>query len=179
MSLLPRREFLRSLGVLVAGTSLLAACGPSSTSPAAQPTAAPAAKPTTPPAAQPTSAPTAAAAAGKPTTAPAAAPAQATPGGLSNKPISIEWWRRNYTAGTQNAETITSDAAVKGFRDRYPNVSISIQGGPFGPETDQKFDIAILQQHAGPDVFHTTGGDVLKYAAAGQLSKPPFTDDDR
>src|SRR2546422_9711898 len=35
----------------------------------------------------------------------------------------------------------------------------------------QKFDIAILQQHAGPDVFHTTGGDVLKYAAAGQRSE--------
>ena len=174
MSLVPRRQFLRSLGVAIAGTSVLAACGPSSTPPAAQPTAAPAAKPTSPPAAQPTSAPPASAA------QPTSAPAQATPGGgLGNKQVSIEWWRRNYTAGTQNAETITSDAAVKGFRDRYPNVSISIQGGPFGPETDQKFDIAILQQHAGPDVFHTTGGDVLKYAAAGQLSKPPFTDDDR
>jgi multiple sugar transport system substrate-binding protein len=150
---LSRRRFLHSVGLLVAGTSLIAACGPTTTAPAAQPT-------TAPPAA-------------------AAAPAQATPGGLGNKPISIEWWRRNYTPGSQNAETVTSDAAVKGFRDRYPNVSITIQGGPFGPETDQKFDIAILQQHAGPDVFHTTGGDVLKYAAAGQLSQPPFTDDDR
>src|SRR5205823_9375722 len=100
-------------------------------------------------------------------------------GNPAPKAVSIEWWRRNYATGTQSAETITSDAAVKAFRDRYPNVSISIQGGPFGPETDQKFDIAILQQHAGPDVFHTTGGDVLKYAAAGQLSKPPFTDNDR
>ena len=91
------------------------------------------------------------------------------------KPVSIEWWRRNYTAGTQNAETVTSDGAVKAFRERNPNFTISIQGGPFGPETDQKFDIAILQQKAGPDVFHTTGGDVLKYAAAGQLSEPPLT----
>ncbi len=152
-----RRRLLRTLGLLVAGVSVSAACGPSS-SPAAQPTSAA-------PAAQPT------AAAAKPTTAPVSAQA--------NKQVSIEWWRRNYTAGSQNAETITSEAAVKAFRDRYPNVNISIQGGPFGPETDQKFDIAILQQHAGPDVFHTTGGDVLKYAAAGQLSKPPFTDDDR
>jgi multiple sugar transport system substrate-binding protein len=91
------------------------------------------------------------------------------------KPVSIEWWRRNYTAGTQNAETLTSDGAVKAFREKNPNFTISIQGGPFGPETDQKFDIAILQQKAGPDVFHTTGGDVLKYAAAGQLSEPPLT----
>src|SRR5205807_1599665 len=128
------------------------ACGPS---------------PTTSPAPQPTSG------------APAAAPGQATPGGVGNKQISIEWWRRNYTPGSQNAETITSDAAVAAFRARYPNVSITIQGGPFGPETDQKFDIAILQQKAGPDVFHTTGGDVLKYAAAGQLSEPPLTDAER
>src|SRR5437870_8475366 len=95
------------------------------------------------------------------------------------KPVSIEWWRRNYTPGSQSAETITSDAAVKAWKERYPNVTITIQGGPFGPETDQKFDIAILQQKAGPDVFHTTGGDVLKYAAAGQLSEPPLTDAER
>ncbi|HEV7663430.1 MAG TPA: hypothetical protein VGQ62_07835 [Chloroflexota bacterium] len=151
MTVLSRRRFVRSLGLLVAGTSLVAACGPatSSTAPAAQPTSPPGAKPTA---------------------APAAASANA---------VSIEWWRRNYTPGSQNAETVTSDAAVKAFRERNPNVTITIQGGPFGPETDQKFDIAILQQHAGPDVFHTTGGDVLKYAAAGQLSQPPFDDNDR
>jgi multiple sugar transport system substrate-binding protein len=172
-----RRQLLRGLGLAVAGMSLAAACGPTSSSSSS----APAAQPTTPPAApasKPTSAP--AAPAGQPTSAPAAqAPAQATPGGISNKPVSIEWWRRNYTPGSQNAETVTSDAAVKAFTQRYPNITITIQGGPFGPETDQKFDIAILQQHAGPDVFHTTGGDVLKYAAAGQLSPPPFTDADR
>src|SRR5437867_4100932 len=96
-------------------------------------------------------------------------------GSPAPKAVSIEWWRRNYAAGTQSAETITSDAAVKAYKDRASNVSIAIQGGPFGAETDQKFDIAILQQHAGPDVFHTTGGDVLKYAAAGQLSQPTLT----
>src|SRR5688572_21582641 len=81
---------------------------------------------------------------------PTAAPG-ASPTGTGAKAISIEWWRRNYTPGSQNAETVTSDAAVKAFRERNPNVSIAIQGGPFGPETDQKFDIAILQQKAGPD----------------------------
>ena len=99
--------------------------------------------------------------------------------GAPAKPVSLEWWRRNYTPGSQNAETVTSDAATKAFAKREPNVSFTIQGGPFGPETDQKFDIAILQQKAGPDVFHTTGGDVLKYAAAGQLSVPPLTDAER
>lgn len=113
-----------------------------------------------------------------PATGPASAPGGGSPAagtGGAARPVSIEWWRRNYTPGSQNAETLTSDGAVKAFRQRNPNVTISIQGGPFGPETDQKFDIAILQQKAGPDVFHTTGGDVLKYAAAGQLSEPPFT----
>jgi len=100
-------------------------------------------------------------------------------GSPAPKAVSIEWWRRNYATGTQSAETITSDAAVKAYKDRAPNVTIAIQGGPFGAETDQKFDIAILQQHAGPDVFHTTGGDVLKYAAAGQLSQPTLTDAER
>src|SRR5213593_4286102 len=118
--------------------------------------------------------------AGTPGPSPAgASPAGASPTSAAAKPVSIEWWRRNYTPGSQNAETVTSDAAVKGFRERNPNITISIQGGPFGPETDQKFDIAILQQKAGPDVFHTTGGDVLKYAAASQLSEPPLTDAER
>jgi len=115
--------------------------------------------------------------------APAGGPSGASPAGSATgataKPVNLEWWRRNYTPGSQNAETATSDAAVKAFRERQSNVTISIQGGPFGPETDQKFDIAILQQKAGPDVFHTTGGDVLKYAAAGQLSEAPLTDAER
>jgi len=109
-----------------------------------------------------------------PTAAPSTSPSGSAAAATA-KPVSIEWWRRNYTPGSQTAETITSDGAVKGWKERTPNVSITIQGGPFGPETDQKFDIAILQQKAGPDVFHTTGGDVLKYAAAGQLSEPPLT----
>src|SRR5437667_360204 len=112
-----------------------------------------------------------------PTAAPSATPSAGA--SAAAKPITIEWWRRNYTPGSQTAETVTSDGAVAGYRQRYPNVTINIQGGPFGPETDQKFDIAILQQKAGPDVFHTTGGDVLKYAAAGQLSEPLLTDAER
>src|SRR5207245_11009043 len=100
---------------------------------------------------------------------PAAAPGATPSAGTSAaaKPITIEWWRRNYTPGSQTAETVTSDAAVAGYRQRYPNVTINIQGGPFGPETDQKFDIAILQRQAGPDVFPTPGRHVLKYATAG------------
>lgn len=153
-SLVPRRRFLRTLGALAAGSTLLGACSPPPGTPAP-------------------------AATGAVPGQPAAAPGQTTPGNVGTKQISIEWWRRNYTPGSRNAETVTSDAAASGFRARYPNVNITIQGGPFGPETDQKFDIAILQQHAGPDVFHTTGGDVLKYAAAGQLSPPSFDDNDR
>src|SRR2546430_17535588 len=88
------------------------------------------------------------------------------------KPVSIEWWRRNYTPGSQSAETITSDAEVKPWKERYPNVTITIQGAPFGPETDQKFDISILQQKARPDVFHTPRGTVLKHARACRHSSP-------
>src|SRR5919201_6956565 len=97
-----------------------------------------------------------------PAAAPSAVPNASGTASAAAKPITIEWWRRNYTPGSQTAETITSDAAVAGYRQRNPNVTINIQGGPFGPETDQKFDIAILQQKAGPDVFHTTGGGDLK-----------------
>src|SRR5881296_2852396 len=110
-----------------------------------------------------------------PTATASPSPSTTASGSPAPKAVSIEWWRRNYAAGTQSAETITSDAAVKAYKDRASNVTIAIQGGPFGAETDQKFDIAILQAHNGPDVFHTTGGDVLKYAAAGQLSEPPLT----
>src|SRR5207245_2863570 len=100
-----RRRFVLSLGIFVGGASLIVACGPSS------------APSTAPPATQPPLS-TAAAAPPKPTSAPpapaTAAPAQATPAGIGNKQIRIEWWRRNYTPGSQSAETITSDAAVKG-----------------------------------------------------------------
>src|SRR2546426_436495 len=89
-----------------------------------------------------------------PTAAPTpSASSSASAAAATAKPVSIEWWRRNYTPGSQTAETITSDAAVKGWRERNPNFTITIQGGPFGPETDQKFDIAILQAKAGPDEF--------------------------
>src|SRR5213594_2920029 len=97
-----------------------------------------------------------------PTATASPSPSATASGSPAPKAVSIEWWRRNYAAGTQSAETITSDAAVKAYKDRASNVTIAIQGGPFGAETDQKFDIAILQAHNGPDVFHTTGGDVLK-----------------
>src|SRR5437867_3440245 len=114
-----------------------------------------------------------------PTATASPSPSATASGSPAPKAVSIEWWRRNYAAGTQSAETITSDAAVKAYKDRAPTVTIAIQGGPFGAETDQKFDIAILQQHAGPDVFPTTGSYVLKYAAAGQLSQPTLTDTER
>src|SRR5438552_16752730 len=81
-------------------------------------------------------------------------------GSPAPKAVSIEWWRRNYATGTQSAETITSDAAVKDYKDRSSNVSIVIQGGPFGAETDLKFNIAILHHHSGPDVIHNTASDV-------------------
>ena len=69
---------------------------------------------------------------------PSAPPTAASPAPSATsvvaKPVSIEWWRRNYTPGTANAETVTSDGAVKGFRVRNPNFTISIQGGPFGAD---------------------------------------------
>ncbi|TME33570.1 MAG: hypothetical protein E6I66_03090, partial [Chloroflexi bacterium] len=90
-----------------------------------------------------------------PTATASPSPSATASGSPAPKAVSIEWWRRNYATGTQSAETITSDAAVKAYKDRAANVTIAIQGGPFGAETDQKFDIAILQAHNGPDVFHT------------------------
>src|SRR5207245_11588635 len=109
-----------------------------------------------------------------PTATPSPSPSSAG-GSPAPKAVSSEWWRRNYAQGTQSAETITSDAAVKAYKDRASNVTIAIQGGPFGAETDQKFDIAILQAHNGPDVLHTTGGNGLHDTACGQVPKPTLT----
>ena len=68
--------------------------------------------------------------------APSGAPAGASPAATAAepaKPVSIEWWRRNYTPGSQNAETLTSDGAVKAFRERLPNVSIAKTCSSFTP----------------------------------------------
>src|SRR2546430_15622011 len=75
-------------------------------------------------------------------------PTPGASGSPAAKPVGIEWWRRNYAQGTQSAETITSDAAVKADKEGAPNVTIAIQGGPVGARADQKFDLAIPQPHA-------------------------------
>src|SRR5438445_13037587 len=82
-----------------------------------------------------------------PTAAPSATPSAGA--SAAAKPITIEWWRRNYTPGSQTAETVTSDAAVAGYPRRYPNVTINIQRGPVGPDADQKVEHPIPQQKAG------------------------------
>src|SRR3989442_13116623 len=78
------------------------------------------------------------------------AAASASGAAAAAKPVSIEWWRRNYTPGSQSAETITSDAAEKGWKEGYPNVTITTQGGPFGPDGAQKLHSGTLQRKAGP-----------------------------
>src|SRR5437773_1231882 len=69
-----------------------------------------------------------------PTATASPSPSATASGSPAPKAVSIEWWRRNYATGTQSAETITSDAAVKAYKDRAANVTIAIQGGPFGGE---------------------------------------------
>src|SRR2546427_12194442 len=90
------------------------------------------------------------------TASPSPSASASASGSPAPKAVSIEWWRRNYAQGTQSAETITSDAAGKAYKDRASNVTIAIQGGPFGAGTDQKVDIAILQAHNRPGVLPTT-----------------------
>src|SRR3989442_15187496 len=114
-----------------------------------------------------------------PTATASPSPSASASGSPAPKAVSIEWWRRNYAQGTQSAETITSDAAVKAYKDRASNVTIAIQGGPFGAETDQKFDNPVLPDHNRPHGFPPTGGGGLKYAAAGRHSQPPATDRER
>src|SRR2546428_9903448 len=74
-------------------------------------------------------------------------------GSPAPKAVSIEWWRRNYAQGTQSAETITSDAAVKAYKNRASEETNAVPGGPVGAETDQKFDNPILQAPHGPHRF--------------------------
>ncbi|MCR1782365.1 extracellular solute-binding protein [Nocardioides carbamazepini] len=97
------------------------------------------------------------------TKVPARAPKQAT---------TIEFWRRNYSPGGANSDSVTTDAAIKAFQKRYPTITVKPIGDPAGDATNQKYDIAILQQGAGPDVFSSTGPELLKYAAAGALAIP-------
>ena len=92
------------------------------------------------------------------------------------QPITIEFWRRNYAKGGVNADSITTDAAIAAFQRRYPNITVVPVGDPVGPATNQKYDIAILQQGAGPDVFSSTGPELTKYAKAGKLAVPDVTD---
>src|SRR5438093_13009955 len=65
------------------------------------------------------------------------AAASASDTAAAAKPVNLEWWRRNYTPGSQSAETITSDAAVTAWKERYPNPTITTQDGTFAPQTDE------------------------------------------
>src|SRR5207245_9479556 len=100
-----------------------------------------------------------------PTATASPSPSATASGSPAPKAVSIEWWRRNYATGTQSAETITSDAAVKAYKDRASNVTIAIQGAPFGAETDQELDLASPPASNGPDRCHTTGVNAPRFAA--------------
>lgn len=95
------------------------------------------------------------------------------------KPVTIEFWRRNYAKGGVNADSVTTDAAIQAFHKRYPTITVVPKGDPSTPATNQKYDIAILQQKAGPDVFSTTGPELTKYARAGALALPDIPDSER
>lgn len=157
MSRSDRRRFLRlSLGLAV-GTTLLTACGPSSS---AAPTSAPAPapKPTTPPAAAPTSA------AAKPT-APAAtqqAPAQAGanlsgsitvsyPDELGKKPPYVQAAADQVTRANPNAK-ISIDLQKISSGDYYTKLLLALQGG------------------SGPDVTHLGGDSIGEMVDAGYLA---------
>jgi multiple sugar transport system substrate-binding protein len=166
MSRATRRRFLRQAVVLGVGATLLAACGPSSST--AQPTAAPAAKPTTPPAAaaQPTSAPAAAA---KPTAAPAAAapagqaaPAQSGanltgtitvsyPDELGKKPVYVQAAVDQVTRANAQAK-INVDLQKISSGDYYTKLLLAMQGG------------------SGPDVTHIGGDTIGEMVDAGYLA---------
>ena len=155
-----RRGLLRRGLTLAIGTTLLAACGPSST---AQPTSPPAAapKPTTAPApttaAAPTSAPPAAAA--KPT---AQAPAQAGanlsgtitvsyPDELGKKPPYVQAAADQITKANPNAK-ITIDLQKVADEDYYTKLLLALQGG------------------SGPDVIHVGGDRMGEMVDAGYLA---------
>ena len=166
-----RRRFLRqSLGLAI-GTTLLAACGPSTPAP---PTAAPAAapKPTTPPAA-PTSAATTAPTSAAPTAPPSAAtaapgrptaqaPAQAGanlsgtitvsyPDELGKKPPYVQAAADQVTKANPNAR-IDVDLQKISSGDYYTKLLLALQGG------------------SGPDVTHVGGDAIGEMVDAGYLA---------
>src|SRR5919202_3743354 len=149
-----RRLFLRHSLSLAIGTTLLAACGPSST-----------AQPTSPPAAQPTpAAPAAATSAPAATTArPAAqAPAQAGanlsgsvtvsyPDELGKKPPYVQAAADQVMQANPNAR-ITVDLQKISSGDYYTKLLLALQGG------------------SGPDVTHVGGDTIGEMVDAGYLA---------
>src|SRR2546430_15011397 len=65
-------------------------------------------------------------------------PTPAASGSQAAKAVSIEWWRRNYAAGTQSAETITSDAAGKGHKKPPSSPGNGTQSRPIRDRTGPK-----------------------------------------
>jgi multiple sugar transport system substrate-binding protein len=159
-----RRGLLRRGLTLAIGTTLLAACGPSST---AQPTTAPAAapKPTTAPAptsaaapAGATSAPTGAAAAKPAAQAPAQAGANLSgnitvsyPDELGKKPPYVQAAADQVTKANANAK-IAIDLQKVADDDYYTKLLLALQGG------------------SGPDVIHIGGDRIGEMVDAGYLA---------
>jgi multiple sugar transport system substrate-binding protein len=158
-----RRRFLRHGLSLALGTTLLAACGPSST-----------AQPTSPPATQPkptTAAPAAATAPAQATSAPAAtaavkpaaqAPAQAGanlagsitvsyPDELGKKPPYVQAAADQVTQANPNAK-ISIDLQKISSGDYYTKLLLALQGG------------------SGPDVTHVGGDSIGEMVDAGYLA---------
>ena len=158
-----RRRFLRHGLTLAIGTTLLAACGPTSSAP---PTSAPAAapKPTTPPAAATSApgagaAPAATSAPAKPT---AQAPAQAGanlsgtitvsyPDELGKKPPYVQAAADKVTQANPNAK-ISVDLQKISSGDYYTKLLLALQGG------------------SGPDVTHVGGDTIGEMVDAGYLA---------
>jgi multiple sugar transport system substrate-binding protein len=169
LSRVTRRRLLRQAVVFGIGTTLVAACGPSSAGSPPTTAPAPAAQPTQPPAAaKPTSAPAAAA----PTTAPAAAPTAAPPAQAApaqtganlsgtitvsypdeagKKPPYVQAAADQVTKANPNAK-ITVDLQKIADGDYYTKLLLGLQSG------------------SGPDVTHLGGDSIGEMVDANYLA---------
>jgi multiple sugar transport system substrate-binding protein len=153
-----RRGFLRRAAAFGIGSTLLAACGPSSVS--SPPTSAPAAKPTSAPAASATSAPASSAPA--PAAATQAAPSQAGanlsgtitvsyPDEAGKKPPYVQAAADQVTKANPNAK-LTVDLQKISSGDYYTKLLLGLQSG------------------SGPDVTHVGGDRIGEMVDAGYLA---------
>src|SRR5262245_33035483 len=81
----------------------------------------------------------------------------------------IIFYQRGYVEGGGDAASVSTDAAIAAFEERFPNIDVEIIGIPWTTEGSAILETA-LAAGDGVNVFRVTNVDVIRYAREGVLS---------